>query len=106
MVNEDFIDKPTRLFHIFRDIGTNPKGKGDSQLDYVKENPDESNFKYEDTLTQTIMRYNQLTTVQVHRLQSLVTSLSSLVTWLSVISLVLRVRRIKKRTNNLVVNIW
>ena len=63
-VNEDFIDKPTRLFHAFRDVGTNPKGKGDSQLDYVKENPDESNFKYEDTLAQTIMRYNQLTTVQ------------------------------------------
>jgi len=68
VVNKQFIDKekPTRLFSVIKDLGTNPKGTGDGQLDNWKQQPEEENFKSEDTMVQTIMRYNQLFTVQTH----------------------------------------
>ena len=64
-VNKEFISKPSRLFHMLKDHGVNPRGKGDEQLDNFKQKP-EDNFKIEETMVQTIMRYNQMFTVQTN----------------------------------------
>ena len=64
VVNEEFIEKPSRVYYAIKDIGFNPKGTGDQQLDNWKNDPKESNFKYEESMVQTVMRYNQLLTVQ------------------------------------------
>jgi len=64
-VNRDFIEKPSRLFHAIKDMGVNPKGTGDEQLDNFKQEQ-EPNFKIEETMVQTIMRYNQMFTVQTN----------------------------------------
>jgi len=64
VVNDEFIQDPSRLFHHIKDIGTNPKGTGDEQLSEWKNDPKKENFNSEKTLVQTIMRYNQMLTVQ------------------------------------------
>ena len=64
VVNEEFIKDPSRLFHHIKDIGVNPKGTGDEQLSEWKSDPKKPNFDAEKTLVQTIMRYNQMLTVQ------------------------------------------
>jgi len=64
-VSDDFIDKPSRIYQAILDIGCNPPGRGDKQLDNWKKRPTEPNFKYEETMVQTIMRYNQLFTIQI-----------------------------------------
>jgi len=64
-VNREFIQKPSRLFHALKDMGVNPRGKGDEQLDNFKQE-EEPNFKIEETMVQTIMRYNQMFTVQTN----------------------------------------
>ena len=66
VVNKDFIKDPSRIFHQIKDIGTNPKGTGDSQLSEWKGDKKKPNFEYEKTLVQTIMRYNQMLTVQTN----------------------------------------
>ena len=66
VVNKDFIEDPSRIFHQIKDIGTNPKGTGDSQLSEWKSDKKKPNFEYEKTLVQTIMRYNQMLTVQTN----------------------------------------
>ena len=65
-VNEDFIEEPSRLYFRIQDIGVNNKGSGDSQLDDWKGEPREPNFKDEQSMVQTVMRYNQLLTVQTN----------------------------------------
>jgi hypothetical protein len=67
-VNRQFIEKekPSRLFSIIKDIGVNPKGTGQEQLSNWKQQPEEENYQSEKTLVQTIMRYNQLFTVQTN----------------------------------------
>ena len=64
VVNKDFIKEPSRIFHHIKDIGTNPKGTGKEQLTEWKQEPKQANFDAEKTLVQTIMRYNQMLTVQ------------------------------------------
>jgi hypothetical protein len=64
-VNEEFIEKPSRLLHALLDMGVNPKGTGDEQLDNFKQEQ-LPNFKIEETMVQTIMRYNQMFTVQTN----------------------------------------
>jgi len=67
-VNRQFIEKerPSRLFSIIKDIGVNPKGTGQEQLSNWKQQPEEENYQSEKTMVQTIMRYNQLFTVQTN----------------------------------------
>ena len=66
VVNEEFIKEPSRLFHHIKDIGVNPKGTGDEQLSEWKSDPKKPNFDAEKTLVQTVMRYNQMLTVQTN----------------------------------------
>ena len=65
-VNEKFIQKPSRHFSYIKDIGTNPKGTGDQQLETWKSDPTKQNFESEQSMVQTFMRYNQLFTVQIN----------------------------------------
>jgi len=65
VVNKEFIEKPSRWFSRIKDIGVNPKGTGDQQLDGWQEGGEvKENYKDEETMVQTIMRYNQMFTVQ------------------------------------------
>ena len=65
-VNDEFINKPSRNLYYIKDIGTNPQGTGNQQLDNWKSDPTRQNFDSEQVLVQTIMRYNQLFTVQTN----------------------------------------
>ena len=70
-VNEEFIDEPTRIFFHIRDIGSNPNGSGDEQLETWKSSESGNirgveNFKHENALVQAPMRYNQLFTVETN----------------------------------------
>ena len=65
-VNEKFIQSPTRYFTYLKDIGVNPNGTGNEQLDTWKSDNTKQNFDSEQALVQTIMRYNQMFTVQTH----------------------------------------
>jgi len=63
-VAKEFSQTPSRFMTHILDIGVNPKGSGDSQLQNQMSNPGEPNFKAEETMVQSIMRYNQLFTVK------------------------------------------
>jgi hypothetical protein len=63
-VAKEFTRTPSRFMTHILDIGVNPKGTGDAQLDNQKANPGEPNFQAEDTAVQSIMRYNQLFSVK------------------------------------------
>ena len=63
-VDEEFVAEPTRIYNHILDIGVNPPGSGDEQLKNQKKDPTAPNFKAEDTMVQTIMRYNQMFTVR------------------------------------------
>ena len=63
-VAKEFTRTPSRFMTHILDIGVNPKGTGDAQLDNQKANPEEPNFQAEDTAVQSIMRYNQLFSVK------------------------------------------
>jgi len=65
-VSKKFTEVPTRLMTNIFDIGTNPKGKGNEQLDNWKQDPENPNYKAEETMSQTIMRYNQLFTIKTN----------------------------------------
>ena len=63
-VAKEFTRTPSRFMTHILDIGVNPKGTGDKQLENQKSNPGEPNFQAEDTAVQSIMRYNQLFSVK------------------------------------------
>ena len=63
-VAKEFTQTPSRFMTHILDIGVNPKGSGDSQLENWNDEEGEGNFKAEDTQVQSIMRYNQLFTVK------------------------------------------
>ena len=58
LVNEQFITTPTRLMSTVLDIGYN------TELDKWKSNPVKANYDAPKTMAQSIMRYNQLFTIQ------------------------------------------
>jgi len=64
--SKQFTQKPTRMLELINDIGVNPKGTGDKQLDNWKGDITAPNFKAEETLVQSLMRYNQLFTVKTN----------------------------------------
>ena len=63
-VAKEFTQTPSRFMTHILDIGVNPKGTGNAQLESQKSDPKEPNFKAEETMVQSIMRYNQLFTVK------------------------------------------
>ena len=63
-VAKEFTQTPSRFMTHILDIGVNPKGTGDEQLENQKSDPTEPNFKAEETMVQSIMRYNQLFTIK------------------------------------------
>lgn len=65
-VAPEFIQGPSRVMTNVFDIGYNPQGTGDQQLDNWKADPEEPNFKAEETMVQAMMRYNQLFTVKTN----------------------------------------
>ena len=63
--NDRFFQNSTRTFSVLKDIGVNPKGTGVEQLENFKnETGQKENYKVEQTQVQTIMRYNQMFTIQ------------------------------------------
>lgn len=65
-VAKEFTQSPSRLMtHVF-DIGVNPNGTGDEQLENWKSTPEDPNFDAENTLAQSPMRYNQMFTIRIN----------------------------------------
>ena len=63
--NDRFFQESTRSFSVLKDIGVNPKGTGVEQLEnLMNEEEQKENYKVEQTQVQTIMRYNQMFSVQ------------------------------------------
>jgi hypothetical protein len=66
LVAKEFTESPTRLMsHVF-DVGTMPNGKGNDQLEQWKKNSTTSNYDAENTMAQSVMRYNQMFTVKTN----------------------------------------
>jgi len=66
LVAEEFTQTPTRLMsHIF-DVGAMPNGIGNDQLAQWKENSTSPNYDAENTMAQSVMRYNQLFSVKTN----------------------------------------
>lgn len=66
MVAKEFTQSPTRLMtHVF-DIGVNPNGTGDAQLDSWRDDPERANFDAENAMVQPVMRYNQMFSIKVN----------------------------------------
>ena len=63
-VAEEFTKTPSRFMTHILDVGVDPKGTGDQQLENQKSEKGVPNFKAEETMVQSIMRYNQLFTVK------------------------------------------
>ena len=63
-VAEEFTKTPTRFMTHILDTGVDPKGTGDKQLENQKSEKGVPNFKAEETMVQSIMRYNQLFSVK------------------------------------------
>lgn len=63
-VAKEFSQTPSRFMTHILDIGVDPKGTGDDQLENWQDEEGEGNFKAEDTQVQSVMRYNQLFTVK------------------------------------------
>jgi len=62
---KDIISTPTRLMSHVLDVGTLPSGvNADQQLQEWKKDPTEPTFKATDTMVQSIMRYNQIFSIQ------------------------------------------
>lgn len=60
-ISSKFLEKPTRLMSVIKDVGTLPKGSSPKeQLKNWKDKPEETNDKIEYHLAQSIMRFNQL----------------------------------------------
>ena len=64
-VAKEFTNTPSRFMTHVLDVAVNPKGTGDEQLETQKSEEDNPNFQAEDTMVQSIMRYNQLFTVKI-----------------------------------------
>lgn len=65
LVAKEFTNSPTRLMSVVLDVGYNPPGSNQQQqLEYWNNNKQENNFDAPKTMTQSIMRYNQLFTIQ------------------------------------------
>ena len=65
-VAEEFTQTPTRLMsHIF-DVGAMPNGSGNDQLAQWKENLRAPNYDAENTMAQSVMRYNQIFSVKTN----------------------------------------
>ncbi len=62
--NEYFFQNPTRTFTFLKDMGVNTKGVGDEQMENFKGATEKENYKVEQTQVQTVMRYNQMFSVQ------------------------------------------
>ncbi len=65
-VAKEFSQTPSRFMTHILDIGVDPKGTGDDQLNNWSAEEGEGNLKVEDTQVQSIMRYNQLFTVKTN----------------------------------------
>ena len=65
LLSEERTSNPSRVITAILDTGTLPSGKSsEKQLEDWRNNPKEPNYNVEKTLLQSIMRYNQLFTVQ------------------------------------------
>ena len=66
-VAREFTQSPTRLFSHILDVGTIPRGTtSDAQLKNWKDNPTVSNYDAERSMVQSVMRYNQLFSIQTN----------------------------------------
>jgi len=66
-VSREFTQSPTRLFSHVLDVGTIPRGTtSDAQLKNWKDNPTVSNYDAERSMVQSVMRYNQLFSIQTN----------------------------------------
>ena len=64
-IAKEFTASPTRLMNHVLDVGTLPKGTTTAaQLEDWKNDPESPNYKAEDIMVQSIMRYNQLFTIK------------------------------------------
>lgn len=65
LINEQLVQTPSRLMTSVLDVGFNMPGKGDEQIDNTIDNDDTLiNDKSTKNLVQSIMRYNQIFTIQ------------------------------------------
>ena len=66
LVAKEFIETPTRLMsHVF-DVGAMPDGTGNEQLEQWKKNSTSPNYDAENTMAQSVMRYNQMFTIKTN----------------------------------------
>ena len=66
MVAEEFTQSPTRLMsHVF-DVGAMPNGTGNDQLDQWKSAKTDPNYDAENTMAQSVMRYNQMFSIKTN----------------------------------------
>ena len=66
MVADEFTLSPTRLMsHVF-DVGTMPNGTGNDQFDQWKSAKTDPNYDAENTMAQSVMRYNQMFSVKTN----------------------------------------
>ena len=64
-IAEEFTRSPSRLMAHIMDYGVLPRGvDSDAQLEEWKNEPEQPNYDAEQTMVQSIMRYNQLFTVK------------------------------------------
>lgn len=67
LVSREFIQSPSRLMSSVLDIGYNPPGSNQSaQLENWSQNMGTTNFDGPRTMVQSVMRYNQLFTIQTN----------------------------------------
>ena len=65
LVAREFTQSPSRLMNMVLDTGSMPKGRSsEEQLREWKSQPSVPNFNPQHTTVQSIMRYNQLFTIQ------------------------------------------
>ena len=67
LINPDLVDTPTRFMTAVADVGFNMSGEGDEQIENTRDDTDRESIKndnVDDNLVQSIMRYNQLFTIQ------------------------------------------
>mgnify|MGYP003134741414 CR=1 FL=1 len=66
LVAKEFTQSPTRLMsHVF-DVGAMPNGTGNDQLDQWKAAKTDPNYDAENTMAQSVMRYNQMFSVKIN----------------------------------------
>ena len=66
LVAKEFTQTPTRLMsHVF-DVGAMPDGTGNEQLEQWKKNSTSPNYDAENTMAQSVMRYNQMFTIKTN----------------------------------------